>query len=130
MSPLDWLSWNRLGTHLLTRRRGEFVGEDEFGNRYYRERRPRPGRRERRWVVYAGEGEIEPSAVPPGWHAWLHHLVDAPPSARPLPVKRWEKPYRPNLTGTEEAWLPPGHPLRGGRRAPATGDYEPWRPED
>ncbi len=124
-----WLAWNRLGTRLLIRRKGEFVGEDEFGNRYYRERRAPAGRRERRWVVYAADGEIEPSAVPPGWNAWLHHTVDEPPSERPLPVKYWEKPHRPNASGTAEAWLPPGHQLRGGRRPPATGDYEPWRPD-
>ncbi len=125
-----WLSWNRLGTWLRTRRRGEFVGEDEFGNRYYRERGARDWRQERRWVVYAdGGGEIEPSTVPPGWHAWLHHTLEHPPSERPLVRKRFEKPYVPNLSGTPEAWLPPGHLLRGGKRPPATGDYEPWRPE-
>ncbi len=126
---LSWLAWNRLGTRLLIGRKGEYVGEDEFGNRYYRERRARDWRRERRWVVYAGEGEIEPSTVPPGWNAWLHHTVEKPPSEQPLPVKYWEKPHRPNPSGTAEAWLPPGHQLRGGRRPKATGDYEPWRPD-
>lgn len=124
-----WLTWNRLATQLLTRRKGEFVGEDEFGNRYFRERGARDWRRERRWVVYASEGEIEPSTVPPGWHAWLHHVVERPPTALPLKRRHWEKPYVPNRSGTDEAWLPPGHPLRGGRRPRATGDYEPWRPE-
>lgn len=122
---LDWLKDNRLGTHLWTRRRGELVGEDEAGNRYYR---CRDGAGERRWVVYAGSGEIEPSSVPPGWNAWLHHNLDEPPSHRPLPVKRWEQPHQANPTGTAAAHLPPGHEARGGRRAPATGDYEPWRP--
>jgi NADH:ubiquinone oxidoreductase subunit len=124
---LDWLRDNRLGTHLWTRRRGELVGEDEAGNRYYRWRGG-DGAGERRWVVYAGRGEIEPSSVPPGWNAWLHHNLDEPPSRRPLPVKRWEQPHQPNPTGTAAAHLPPGHERRGGRRAPATGDYEPWRP--
>ncbi len=126
---LAWLSWNRLGTQILIRRKGEFVGEDEFGNRYYRERGARDWRRQRRWVVYAGSGEIEPSSVPPGWNAWLHHTVEKPPSEQPLPARYWEKPHKPNASGTAEAWLPPGHQLRGGRRPPATGDYEPWRPD-
>jgi NADH:ubiquinone oxidoreductase subunit len=125
---LEWLKDNRLGTHLFTRRRGEFVGEDEFGNRYYREVGAADPRSERRWVVYAEKGEIEPSIVPPGWNAWLHHNLDEPPSRKPLPTKRWERPHRPNPTGTPAAELPPGHEARGGRRAPATGDYEPWRP--
>ena len=73
MSFLKWLTNNRLGTHLFTRRRGEKVGKDALGNTYYRERGHSGGwRRERRWVVYAGDGEIEASAVEPGWNAWLH----------------------------------------------------------
>lgn len=126
----DWLGWNRLATWLFTRRKGEFVGEDEFGNRYYRERGARDWRKERRWVIYAGDGEIEASTVPPGWHAWLHHVVAELPTRFPLRRPFWEKPHLPNRSGTAEAWLPPGHPLRGGKRPPATGDYEAWRPTD
>jgi NADH:ubiquinone oxidoreductase subunit len=127
---LKWLSNNALGTTLHTWWRGQFVGEDEFGNRYYRERR-RAGdwRRERRWVVYHRLDVIEPSLVPPGWHAWLHHNLEEPPTEQSLPRQRWEKPYLPNLSGTPQAYLPPGHEMRGGRRDPATGDYEAWRPE-
>lgn len=122
---LRWLRDNALGTWLLTRRHGEQVGEDELGNRYYR-RRTAAG--ERRWVVYAARGEIEPSAVPPGWNAWLHHNAEKPPSEQPFAVQRWEKPHLPNLTGSAAAYLPAGHERRGGQRAPATGDYEAWRP--
>jgi NADH:ubiquinone oxidoreductase subunit len=127
---LKWLRNNALGTHLLTRWRGKLVGEDEFGNHYYREPAagPKTWKGERRWVVYAGDGEIEASSVPPGWNAWLHHNLEKPPSEVPLPVKRWEKEHTPNLTGTQLAYLPPGHELRGGQRDSATGDYEAWRP--
>ena len=34
----------------------------------------------------------------------------------------------PNHTGTNAAYLPPGHDLRGGKRDRATGDYEAWQP--
>ena len=125
---LRWLQFNNLGTHLFTRRRGELVGEDEQGNRYYKERGAGPWRTERRWVVYAGDAEPEGSAVPAGWNAWLHHNRELPPSEKPLEVKRWEKPHLPNLTGTSAAYVPPGHERRGGHRASATGDYEAWRP--
>ena len=129
---LKWLANNRLGTHLFTRWRGESVGEDEFGNRYYRERGAAATstnfRGERRWVVYAAEGEVEASAVPPGWNAWLHHNREKSPSEEPLPTQRWEKEYQPNLTGTNDAYLPPGHERRGGQRDVAVGDYEAWRP--
>ena len=70
-----------LGTRLLTWFRGELVGTDPYGNRYYRERGAKPLRRgggrtsrEKRWVIY--NGEPEGSKVPPEWHAWLHHTVD------------------------------------------------------
>ncbi|MFQ5984127.1 MAG: NADH:ubiquinone oxidoreductase subunit NDUFA12 [Alphaproteobacteria bacterium] len=115
-----------LGTRLFTWFKGEYVGRDQFGNRYYRERgRPRE-RRRRRWVIYNGEPEA--SKVPPLWNAWLHHVVDEPPTDSPTSERSWEKEHIPNLTGTPEAYRPPGHVLRGGRRAKATGDYEPWRP--
>ncbi len=121
-----------LGTRLYTWLRGEEVGRDEFGNRYFREKgggRVQEGsiRRERRWVIY--QGEVEASRVPPDWHAWLHHTTDEIPPAEETARRPWQKQHLPNLTGTREAYRPPGHILAGGRRARGTGDYEPWTPE-
>ncbi len=116
-----------LGTRLYTLFNGQLAGSDEFGNRYYRRSQRRMGMKQKRWVIYKGADEA--SSVPPDWHAWLHHLTDAPPSEQPLPRHAWQQPHEPNHTGTAEAYRPPGHALAGGRRAPATGDYEPWRPE-
>ncbi len=115
-----------IGTLLFTWLKGEPVGRDAFGNRYYRERRrPPAGRRGKRWVLYAGDPEA--SKVPAEWHAWLHYTVDEVPSAgQPRPP--WQKSHVANLTGTAHAYRPPGHALEGGRRAKATGDYEPWTP--
>ena len=120
------------GTWLLTKLRGQFVGADDYGNRYYRLKGDRPARhgggrfsRERRWVIY--EGEPDGSKVPPEWHGWLHHIVDEVPRQRQK--YPWEKPHQPNLTGTPLAYRPPGSVLRGGHRVRATGDYEPWTPE-
>ena len=123
-----------LGTRLLTWFRGELVGSDGFGNRYYRDKGRRQlqrggGRysREKRWVVYNGVPEA--SKVPPEWHAWLHHTVDEIPRPDARVRHPWEKPHQPNLTGSPLAYHPRGSLLRGGQRAPATGDYEPWTPE-
>ncbi|MBC6440372.1 MAG: NADH:ubiquinone oxidoreductase subunit NDUFA12 [Rhodospirillales bacterium] len=116
-----------LGTMIYTWWKGEPVGEDEFGNRYYQEKGRAEGRWRRRWVVYKGRPEA--SKVPPDWHAWLHRTINEPPSASPLLAKDWEKTHLPNLTGTKAAYLPQGHVLRGGKRAAATGDYEAWQPE-
>ncbi len=115
------------GTRLFTWFKGEFVGEDDQGNRYYRERRPGRRRRGSRWVIY--KGRVEASKVPPDWNAWLHHTVGETPVERPLTEHSWEKAHLSNLTGTPAAYRPPGHMLKGGRRDRATGDYEPWRPD-
>ncbi len=115
-----------IGTLIYTWINGVMVGTDEFGNRYYRARKDRLHGRERRWVLY--RGKTEASQVPPEWHAWLHYTIDAVPEAAGRPHLPWQKPHRPNLTGTAEAYRPPGHTLEGGRRAKATGDYEPWTP--
>jgi NADH:ubiquinone oxidoreductase subunit len=115
-----------LGTRVHTWLFGEFVGTDSSGNRYYRDRRSKGGKRERRWVLY--NGEAEPSRVPPEWHAWLHRIVADPPKPEALRPRPWQKPHQPNLTGTDRAYRPPGHTLRGGQRARGTGDYEPWIP--
>jgi len=114
-------------TRVITWLRGELVGTDPFGNRYYQLRRPPETGRRRRWVVYNGEDEA--SRVPPEWNAWLHYTVDAVPENAGLPHRDWQKPHVPNRTGTAEAYLPPGHTLRGGHRPKATGDYEAWTPE-
>jgi NADH:ubiquinone oxidoreductase subunit len=116
-----------LGTLIYTALKGELVGHDEFGNRYYRGRGRRLSGRERRWVLYKGRAEA--STVPPEWHAWLHHTTEAPLSEAAARSKSWQAPHAPNLTGTPEAYRPSGHPFKGGRRRAATGDYEAWRPE-
>ena len=121
LRALTWWNGHTLGTGLFTWRKGVKVGEDAEGNRYYRERDGN-----RRWVLY--NGVIEASRIPPEWHAWLHYLVDTPPSEQTLPRKPWQLPHVPNLSGTQEAWRPPGSLVAEGTRPRATGDYEPWRP--
>ena len=115
-----------LWTRIFTGWHGQFVDTDSFGNRYYQERRARAGARRRRWVIYNGAAEA--TNVPPEWHAWLHYTTAEPPLDGGVPHKDWQKPHLPNLTGTDEAYRPPGHLLAGGRRDKATGDYEPWTP--
>jgi NADH:ubiquinone oxidoreductase subunit len=123
-----------IGTRIMTMLRGEQVGSDSFGNRYYRDKSKRKlerggGRfsREKRWVIY--KGEAESSRVPPEWHAWLHHTVNDIPADGGKPKYAWQKPHQPNLTGTPDAYRPPGSLVRGGHRSPTTSDYEAWKPE-
>jgi NADH:ubiquinone oxidoreductase subunit len=116
-----------LGTKIYTLFNGEQVGQDVFGNRYYRGKGKKLNGRERRWVVY--KGIVEASKVPPEWHAWLHYTVDEPLIEQVTKAKDWQQQHQPNLTGTAGAYRPAGHQLEGGVRAKATGDYEAWTPE-
>lgn len=112
-----------IGTRLYTWLKGNLVGTDQFGNRYYRGPVRQPSGRERRWVLYKGSAEA--SKVPPEWHAWLHHTTDRPIAAE---ARAWRKEHIPNLTGTPNGYLPSGADARGGQRDQATGDYEAWQP--
>jgi NADH:ubiquinone oxidoreductase subunit len=117
-----------IGTILLTWIDGKLVGADEFANRYYRSRsgRKRHGR-ECRWVMFKGRPEA--TKVPPEWHAWLHHTTSSPLTEDAARTQDWQKECLPNMTGTEGAYLPRGHDLKGSRRSKATGDYQAWTPE-
>lgn len=110
-------------------RRHRRVGADPLGNVYY-EAPPRPGYSyTRRWIAY--KDRPDPSAVPPRWHAWLHHQISVfPTEDAPCYAQSWQKPHTPNSTGTPDAWYPPGSLERGQTRARASGDYTPWKPKD
>ena len=126
---LTWWNSQTFGTQLWTARFGELVGEDEFGNRYYRTKggkiSPALGI-DRRWVVY--KGEVDGSSIPPSWHGWMHHTVDTPPTQDAVTPLPWWKPHKPNLTGLPGAYRPPGSMLAQNRRPKATGDYKAWKP--
>ncbi len=113
------------GTWLFTKMRGELVGTDEQGNRYFQDKRITPGPRRKRWVIYNGEAEA--SRVPPDWHGWLHYTTDTPPPAGGLPRKPWQRDHLPNLTGTPNAYHPPGSAVATSERKPKP-HYEAWRP--
>ncbi len=123
-AALAYIKPMNIGTRLFTLLKGQLVGTDAMGNSYYQERAIRPNGRARRWIDY--KGAVEASSVPPEWHAWLHYTTDRPiqESAR----RPWNKPHQANATGTEAGYRPPGHDYEGGKRAPATGDYEAWTP--
>ena len=117
---LTWWNSQTLGMQLFTARRGVRVGEDAQGNIFYQTVGGK-----RRWVIY--NGEMEASRVSPEWHGWLHFTWDAPPTETPLPRRAWQKPHQENLTGTLEAYAPPGS-IRGADPV-VRRDYEAWQPE-
>ncbi|MGQ7791278.1 NADH:ubiquinone oxidoreductase subunit NDUFA12 [Faunimonas sp. B44] len=116
-----WWNGQTLGTRFWTWRYGQPVGEDQFGNRYYQD-----ATGQRRWAIYNGDAEA--SRIPPGWHGWMHHRTDIPPTKDGYTAYEWEKPYVPNMTGTPAAYRPKGSLLRPEQRPEVTGDYEAWTP--
>lgn len=90
------------------------------GNVYYR------SADDRRWVIY--NGEIDASAIPPGWHGWIHHRTDIAPSEENYDAREWELPHVPNMTGTSKAYRPAGAIGGQTKRTDTVGDYEAWTP--
>ena len=120
-----WWEGATFGTWVGLRGKAK-VGEDALGNVYWQGGTDMHGMT-RRWVMYSGANDA--SRVPPEWFSWLHHQIDDVPD-RALPAARaWEKPAEANLTGSTLAYRPPGALEKGGKRAPATGDYEAWTPD-
>ena len=123
-----WWSGQTIGTRFYTWRKGERVGQDEMGNVYYRAKSALPDSiPERRWVIFSGYSEA--SQVPPGWHGWMHHRVDTPPSQEKYEAREWQLPHQENLTGSAGAYHPPGSIAVGGKPRAVAADYQAWKPE-
>lgn len=92
------------GIYLRTWFKGQYVGQDRWGNRYYRQKGDtKDWRTEPRWVLYKGIPEA--SKVPSLWNSWLRH------DRQYVPLQNekshfWERPHLPNLTGTPFAFTP------------------------
>ena len=116
-----WWNGQTIGTRIFTQRHGRKVGEDAQGNVYYQS-----ADGARRWVIYNGYADA--SAIPPGWHGWMHHRTDVSPADESYKAREWEKAHRANPTGTAQAYRPPGSLAATGERPRVTGDYDAWTP--
>lgn len=121
--------WNGVspGGWFDIKRRSNLVGTDEYGNRYFEDRKPSVEGRKRRYVMY--KGLAEPSKVPAEWHGWLHYTNDDVPTEKPLVRQTFETDHKPNMTGTKFAYRPKGSLGKGGDREHADADYEAWKPD-
>ena len=91
--------WNRqtLGTFLNTLFFGKFVGKDEFGNKYYK------NKHDKRWVIYSSN--IEATKITSDWFMWMHHTIDKIPNNNEKKYL-WQKKHLENKTGFKDAYKP------------------------
>jgi NADH:ubiquinone oxidoreductase subunit len=111
-----------IGTFLRIWWCAELVGEDEFGNKYYEDKKPSQSGIKKRWVVYKGLAEA--SKIPADWHGWMHYKNSEPPEVKKKHY--WERQHQPNLTGTAARYLPKGS--IGKRTLAEELSYQPWVP--
>lgn len=98
------------------------VATDNAGNEYYQSKKKDYLGLNKRYVIY--KGAIEPSSVPPMFHAWLHHLSNEVPTTEQIKEFSWQQDYQQNLTGTKFAYSP----LNDNKRAKVSADYQPFQP--
>ena len=119
---------SKLGIKIYTFFNGIKVGEDQFGNQYFQNKKAdRTFNRRNRWVIYKGISEA--SKVPGEWFNWLHYQTDDLPRKEYHKKYDWEKSHIPNTTGTKNAYFPKGTGTMGIKRAQAIGDYQAWKPK-
>jgi len=111
-----WWHKQTIGTFIYTLFTGKLVGKDEFGNKYY------SNKKGKRWVVY--NGRVESSKITPEWHLWIHSLSNNIPREG-LKKFNWQKKYEGNLTGTIKAYKPEGS--LSSEKNKKTKKYETWK---
>ncbi|KAF7353081.1 NADH dehydrogenase [ubiquinone] 1 alpha subcomplex subunit [Mycena venus] len=100
-------AWWRQLQYIGDAKSGRFVGQDQFGNKYfenYNAEEEVPGRQ--RWVDFA-QHHYHASQVPPEWHSWISHIRKDPPTEDAMMTasrQPWQQPWTENLTGTRGAY--------------------------
>ena len=112
-----WWHKQTLGTFIYTLFIGKLTGQDEFGNKYYTDRKER-----RRWVIY--KDRVESSKIPSEWHSWIHFTKKNKPLLNASKFS-WQKNHEENLTGTKNAHKPDGSLLKESKKN--LKKYETWK---
>ena len=92
-----WWNKNTLGTFLKTLFFGKYVGSDEYGNKYYK------NKKNERWVIYAKN--IEATKISSDWYLWMHYTTDKIPDNKEKKY-HWQKKHLENQTGTSNSFKP------------------------
>ncbi|CAH1264450.1 NDUFA12 [Branchiostoma lanceolatum] len=104
-------------------REGTLVGVDQFGNKYFENKKYFYARH--RWVEFGDKQkswwEPDASQIPPEWHRWMHCIGEHPPTEVPLTNPKFKQEHRINFSGNSrqnyvpytttppkiESWQPP-----------------------
>ena len=91
--------WNKqtFGTLLKTLFFGKYMGSDDYGNKYY------SNKKNERWVVYSKN--IEATKITSDWYLWMHHTIDKIPDKKDV-KHSWQKKHKENQTGTPNSFKP------------------------
>ncbi|CAG9319025.1 unnamed protein product [Blepharisma stoltei] len=92
------------------------VGQDPYGNRYYQDFNAddfNESHNGERWVEFVDRHDMwqKGDRIPPEWHAWLHKMVDEPPTAESTHFYTpfFKKKHRTCPSGTPAEVVPHGH---------------------
>jgi NADH:ubiquinone oxidoreductase subunit len=103
-----------------------YIGHDEFGNKYYEQKKAQSNKKNKRMVNYKGINEA--SKVPAKYHGWLHHYSDNFPKTSKSKHK-WQKQHLPNLSGTKYAYEPKNI-NQGIEHSNKSREYTSWSPKE
>ena len=106
---------NNLGTIINTLLFGNKIGEDIFGNTYYR------NKNNKRWVIYHKNNDA--SSVPPEWQSWLTQTVEEIPKKNSKKNK-WQINHQPNNTGLDYILKSENEEKKN-----VISSYNPWSPK-
>ena len=93
-----WWNNQTFGTFLKTLFTGIYVGKDEAGNKYYR------NKGNKRWVIYSGN--IEATKINSDWYLWIHHTIDKIPDDKDKKKYLWQKNHLENQIGSNNSHRP------------------------
>ena len=108
-----WWKKQTFGTFLKTLFTGKYVGRDEYGNKYYK------NKKDERWVIYANN--IEATKITSEWYLWMHHTIDKIPD-KTVKKFKWQKKHLENRTGTNDSYKPIKIKKNGNNKK-----YETWK---
>ena len=69
-----------ISLYLYTFFKGNLVGKDDDGKKYYTSNISHGVKKEKRWVLYNNDND--PTNIDPMWHGWLHHVIEDVPNSK------------------------------------------------